>query len=230
MPTKRFNWTGINENDDGTYSAYDKRAKTRLLKELHRQGFKVRSTKIEGDGFRVSPVGSLRSTRRSVSRGYRPAVRAARQTGYRPQLSSSGRYASMRGRYVPVGGSGRVRRMGPPPRPMNYAGGYPSSNAGPTFGKRISDWAKQRRSNQEKAAKDEVERKRILHETEEKLKQDRIAKERAEVQAQFRQQETTARLQREQQEHERHEAAERMRKWIDQQQIEKERQKQVTGQ
>jgi hypothetical protein len=227
---KQFNWTGINENDDGTYNADGKRAKTRLLKELHRQGVRVRSTKIEGDGFRVAPVGNLRQKRRSVYRGYRPAVRAARQTGYRPQSSPSGRYASMRGRYVPVGGNVRMRRMGPPPRPMNYAGGYPYGNTGPTFGKRLSDWAKQRRSNQEKAAKDEVERKRVMQETEEKLRQDRITKEREEVQAQLRQQETTARLQQERQEHERHEAAERMRKWVDQQQIEKEREKQVTGQ
>lgn len=73
-----FNWKGIYENGDGTFTTTGKREKSRLLKELHRQGVAVRS-KRNGDGsWIVTPVGAKSPTRRTRSASSRPA-------GYRPR-------------------------------------------------------------------------------------------------------------------------------------------------
>lgn len=127
---KRFNWQGITENNDGTFTAENKRAKIRLLKEFHRQGVSIRSTKIEGDGYRISPTGAI--TKKSMGRrpalGYRPRTvfprRIARPAYQRPP-PRSGFSPSVRQRpYYPsqpyYGAPPRARRPGV----LSRVGGY----------------------------------------------------------------------------------------------------------
>jgi hypothetical protein len=54
---KPFNKEGIFENNDGSFFAEDKRAKKRLLKQLHTKGYKVRSRNEPEGGFTVTPIG-----------------------------------------------------------------------------------------------------------------------------------------------------------------------------
>ena len=67
-----FNWQGIDENSDGTYTAQGRIEKRRLLKELHRQGVAIRSKHNDDGTWTVSPIG-MRAPRRAV--GHRPRTR-----------------------------------------------------------------------------------------------------------------------------------------------------------
>ncbi len=121
---KKFNWEGITENSDGTFTAESKRAKTRLLKEFHKQGVAIRSKKIEGDGYMISPVGEI--TKKRVAKrpalGYRPRTVYPRRTAhpmmYRapPRVGVRPMYPQRPG-YAPVP---RVRRPGALSRVGSY--------------------------------------------------------------------------------------------------------------
>lgn len=54
---KSFNWSGITDNYDGSFTADDKRAQKRLTREFHNQGFKSRSERLPDGRYRISPVG-----------------------------------------------------------------------------------------------------------------------------------------------------------------------------
>ena len=112
MTKQKFNWTGITDNGDGTFSTEGKIEKRRLLKSLHSSGYKVRSHKNADGSWTVSPIGAMRATRRRpVVGGFRPRYRAQQQ-----------------GRYVPIGRMQKYhRRYGPAPRPRVYPVGYSGS-------------------------------------------------------------------------------------------------------
>lgn len=101
-----FNWYGITDNGDGTYTAKSSMEKKRLVKSLHSSGYSVRSKRSSDDGsWSVVAVGTMRQVkRRGAHVGYKPRTRAVRPVG----------------RYVPIGGS--YRRRGPASRPMIYRG------------------------------------------------------------------------------------------------------------
>jgi hypothetical protein len=102
-----FNWAGITDNGDGSYTAKSKIEKKRLLKSLHTQGYAVRSKRLSDGSWMVTPIGAIhqRPRRRAVGKGYRP--RTKYPAPYRP-----GPYPG--------------RQYGPPPRPMRYYGPPPS--------------------------------------------------------------------------------------------------------
>jgi hypothetical protein len=196
---KKFNWQGITENSDGTFTAENKRAKTRLLKEFHKQGVAVRSTKIEGDGYTVSPVGAI--TKKSITR--RPAL------GYRPRTVYP-RRISRPAYHAPP----RIGPSGMRPRPLfaphqQYAA--PPRVRGPGVLSKIGGYFERKRQERMQRTQQEIELKQNLAESEAKLKAERITAERAETVRQIREQETTSRLQRERAELTRHQIAERMR-------------------
>lgn len=194
MAKRGFNWQGITENNDGTFTAENKRAKTRLLKEFHRQGVAVRSTKIEGDGYKVSPVGKISKK----VMGKRPTL------GYRPRTVYPRRIVRPAYRAPPRLG---VRPMYPQ-RP-GYAA--PPRVRGPGMFSKIGGYFERRRQEKEQRKQQEIQLKQSLAESEAKIKAERIAQERAETVRKIQEQETTARLQRERAEQSRHQLAERMR-------------------
>lgn len=91
-----FNWKNIEDNGDGTFTAYDGKAKKRILKEYHRQGITVRSRKQDDGTWTIYPVGTRqpRYARRYQSPRYprRPASyqaypRRMQYSGPPPRLS-----------------------------------------------------------------------------------------------------------------------------------------------
>ena len=184
-----FNWSGISQNSDGTYTAQGKVEKRRLLKSLYASGYSVRSNRREDGTWKVVPIGTIRQTKRRGS-----------QVGYRPRT----RYIRSSGRYRPVaGGYNRGRMTGAAPRPTftfprGSPGGVPA--AGSSLYQRLLARQKMKR---------EAEKTRIATQREinEKMKQERIARERQETVSQIRKSE----LAREALAHERRMQAERMR-------------------
>lgn len=160
----RFNWDGISDNGDGTYTAIDRRSRRRLLKEFHRQGFQVRSSKTDG-GYSVSAVGMShrRSSTGSIARLARSRSIAQRRPirrGYSPAYRS-------------YGSSPRIRR--------------PSALA------RAGSWAihktKEHMIKKQQEQNRRIEQKKTEAEIEGKLKQERVAAERAETVRELRKQE-----------------------------------------
>ena len=126
-----FNWKGIYENSDGTFTTEGKIEKKRLLKSLHASGYTVRSTRNKDGSWTVAPVGRLSQTHRPRGTpGYRPTMKKYReprgaQGGYRPYPRGPLRY-----------GSGGSRQFGSPPRPALFGSsafrGRRPGAAGPT--------------------------------------------------------------------------------------------------
>jgi hypothetical protein len=189
---KGFNWQGIVDNGDGTYNAENKRAKTRLLKEFHKQGVAVRSKKIGDDGYLLSPVGSVQKKRTRPSLGYRPRTVYPRRT--------------IQVRRAPP-------RLGVTPHLSPYQPHYGSRPriGSPTIGQRFGQWIRERAERKEQEQKNQIEQKKTEHRINEKMKNERIAQEHTETVEKIRQQEITARLQRERADLERHQIAQRMR-------------------
>jgi hypothetical protein len=210
---KGFNWKGIADHGDGTFTTKGKREKSRLLKSLHTSGFKVRSRKNTDGSWNVSTVGYMRPSRRqTVSRGIRPQVRAARMEG------GGGRYRPIRGRYIPIRGR-YVRYPSNMHRaPMGgYSGGYmggpsfrPVRGSGKSMYQKLADWQKQRMKDRQERIKKESEWKKTEQEVNEKMKQDRIAKEREEATQQIKRNQEKDRLRQIAVQHEQEEQA-RMR-------------------
>ena len=87
MPTKKtkgFNWSGITDNGDGTFTARNKAARKRLVKEYHQQGLQARFRKIGPNEYLVSAAGARRQRVRSI--------RPVRSIGARPVQSSGYQY------------------------------------------------------------------------------------------------------------------------------------------
>jgi len=77
MPKKlSFNWSGITENGDGSFTVQGKAARKRLLKEFHKQGLQVRSQKQSDGTYILSGIGERQPHGR---RGLPPRI------GNRPQ-------------------------------------------------------------------------------------------------------------------------------------------------
>lgn len=171
MPKKGgFNWSGIIENNDGSFIAKGKPEKRRLLKSLHESGFKVRSRRNPDRSWSVSTVGTMRPVRRSVARGYHPAVRASRTT-------------SPTGRYVRLGTGLKRYPIGPQNRPwarpmgatISMGSGYRMRRpTGPSLIQRYN--ARLQRIQEEK-----MERKKTEQEINKKMESERIQKEREET-------------------------------------------------
>lgn len=77
-----FNWSGIEDNGDGTFTTEGKIEKKRLLRSLHQSGYTVRSTRNDDGSWTVATVGALSQRRRKpVSDGYKPRTRYMKATG-----------------------------------------------------------------------------------------------------------------------------------------------------
>ena len=114
--TKKFNWQGIQENGDGTFTTVGKREKRRVLKALHEQGVAVRSRQNPDGSYTVTPVGAVKV--KAVPRT--ASIRAAPSVGHRintkekgfPMYPKDGRAPARRGGY-PVSSGGPTYRGGP---------------------------------------------------------------------------------------------------------------------
>ena len=114
---KGFNWKGIVDNGDGTFTVDGKVARKRLLKEYHKQGLQVRSHKESDGTYTLSAIGPSRKTGRS-----RAPVRSigqvrTRSQGVRRQPSRSRAPVLMRGRFPqrrPFGGSPILHKRSSP--------------------------------------------------------------------------------------------------------------------
>jgi len=120
---KRFNWKDIEDNGDGTFSAYTTPARKRLLKEYHRQGITIRSKKQEDGVWLITPVGTRQP--RDARRRY------VRQRAAIPRPSRRMQYA------------------GPPPRlsPTSAPQGpsrTPRPRGGPSAKSKIDEWSQRR--------------------------------------------------------------------------------------
>jgi hypothetical protein len=95
-----FNWKGITDNKDGTFTVSDGHAKKRLMKEFRRQGIRAHSKRTGEKGFVVFPVGQRKQRARTGGRlprkererlpGYKPRTRV-RVAGPRPYLRQQAR-------------------------------------------------------------------------------------------------------------------------------------------
>jgi hypothetical protein len=173
--TKKFNWQGITENGDGTFTTQGKREKRRVLKALHEQGVAVRSRKNADGTYTVTPVGAVR-------------VKAQPRTQSAPISSggSPGRRINTRESGFPVypRGGGRGRPM-PGRRP------FPTSTGGPVYGgaprargpspldiigKKAGEYMRERAKKKVEEQKTREEIKKLNEEMEEKWKKEESEK------------------------------------------------------
>jgi flagellar biosynthesis GTPase FlhF len=157
MPKTKFNWKGITDNGDGTYTAASRIERRRLIKSLHGSGYSVRSTQQADGSWKVAAIGSLSERhRRSPASGYKMKTRYNRQTG---------------GRYIPVAKRRPGRYVGGP-QPIIVGGGTSSGviPRGPSVYENFMRNRKARKVQQE------AERKQMI-ETDAKMKKERIEAE-----------------------------------------------------
>lgn len=214
-----FNWKGIQENPDGSFTTKGLPEKRRLLKSLHTQGYRVRSRKNPDGTFSVYAVGIM-----AAKRARAPVMRVRTARTQESSMETPKRaYAPMRGRYVRIGGRPvKYRSLAPRypisaqyPRPARM---FPTRGqvtpARPTFYQKMA----YRREQREKK---ELEWKKSEQEISEKMRKDRELAERQEAVRQIRKDELHA----EYVQHERRMQAERLRGAASQP-----RQEQITGQ
>lgn len=191
MPRKvKFNWTGIIDNGDGTFTVDGKVARKRLLKEYHKQGLQVRSHKESDGTYTLSAIGSIRKTGGTHPR------RPVRSIG---QVRT--RYPNVR-RY-PV--RGRAPMLTRPRYPFG-AGSSPtfrqksSPNLTQGLGTKFKGWMQGRRARQQERENERVKQKQEMEITEAKLTKERKQAEQQELEKTTTKQRTHARLLYEQQE------------------------------
>lgn len=147
-----FNWKGITDNSDGTYTAASRIEKRRLLKSLHASGYTVRSTRQEDGSWKVAAVGTLSQTRRrSPASGYKMRTRYNRPSG----------------RYVRITGQKPGGYHGAQPRPIIVGTRGPQ---GPSMWQSYMEKRAARKLEKEKQHKQ-------MMETNEKMKKERIEAE-----------------------------------------------------
>ncbi len=156
-----FNWKGITDNGDGTFTAKTRIEKRRLLKNLHRSGYLVRSRKTTEGNWRVVAIGTRK----------KPQIRPATAGGYKPKT----RYVKTDGRYIPIAPRRRGNYLGRIPKPVIYpvnhgSGSYRSRPQGPSL------FENYMRHRKDRAVQREAERKQML-ETDAKMKKERIEQE-----------------------------------------------------
>jgi hypothetical protein len=218
-----FNWTGIQDNNDGTYSADGTREKKRLLKALHDQGYSVRSKRNSDGSWTVTPIGSIRPPKRSAVSSQQGKRTRSRYAGYSgaPRRSPARRYGSM------PGSMGATRRPmpqsgtpGPMPKPRSKPvipeGTFTPPKAPLPQSKKERFFTEggqpklpgflQKRTDKEK------EFNKSLEESNKSLEQERIREERAQTTRDLEKQE----YQRNKMQFERHEQAEGMRSRMNQ--------------
>lgn len=193
-----FNWQGIDENSDGTYTAQGRIEKRRLLKELHRQGVAIRSKHNDDGTWTVSPIG-MRAPRRAV--GHRPRTRypvSRPRQDLRQPLRSLYSQGQPRPSFHP---SYHHPMYAAPPRPRVSGG----------ISKKAGDWMRERMQKRDQEQREKILRKKNEQEINQKMQNDRIQSERKETVMKVRANETRGRLLQERAQQERHEHAERMR-------------------
>ncbi len=170
---KKFNWQGISENYDGTFTATGKREKRRVLKALHEQGVAVRSRKNADGSFTVTPVGSVRVKAQPRTASVSAAVPS---TGRRINTREKGfpMYPKPRAG-APRGGAGYPQMGGP----VYRGGGAGPRASGPsaldTIGKKAGEYMRGRAQKKIEAQKTREETKKLSEEMEQKWGKDEIA-------------------------------------------------------
>lgn len=214
-----FNWKGIQENPDGSFTTKGLPEKRRLLKSLHTQGYRMRSRKNPDGTFSVYAVGM------AAKRARAPVMRVRTARTQESSMETPKRaYAPMRGRYVRIGGRPvKYRSLAPRypisaqyPRPARM---FPTRGqvtpARPTFYQKMA----YRREQREKK---ELEWRKTEQEISEKMRKDRELAERQEAVRQIRKDELHA----EYIQHERRKQAEKEQK-IDRVELQAQREEQV---
>jgi hypothetical protein len=187
VKSQYFNWKGVTDNGDGSFNADDKRAKTRLLKEFHQQGAKVRSVKIEGDGYRVEPIGTL--SRRKSDDPFRNRRLERRGTGPR---SSSYQRRIVRPAYQRAPPTTQYTNRQIPRAPSSPYYGAPPRARGRGIISATQDYLKKRQIEKEQKRIDEIKRKKDAQEIDAKMRAERIQAEREETARQVRKNELHA--------------------------------------
>jgi hypothetical protein len=210
-----FNWEGIAEAD-GRYLANDKRAKTRLLKEFHRQGLTIRSEKIKGGGYQVWVVGQRQKIKSDDPfknrnlRGYR---------GTRTRTSEyNRRIVRPAYRRAPPTTSGSYRPI--PRAPSSPYHGPAPRVKGPGVSQAVGNYLRKRQIEKERERIAAIERKKNYEELNKKLEQDRIKQEREETARQVQKDQLHAEAAR----FERQQHAEKMRRDVEARELSKQSQ------
>jgi len=195
MRKKKFNWQGITENSDGTFTTLGKREKRRVLKAMHEQGVAVRSRKNADGSYTVTPVGAVRVKAEPRTQST-PMSARPRELGYRPNTREKGFPVYPRG--------GRSAQRGGRPFPTSRIGGGYSGGpraSGPsaidTLGKKAGEYLRGRKERQEAERKKEVEFQKNAEETNEKMRKERLEQENLEQKGEARRQMEKDRLRRE---------------------------------
>lgn len=166
---KGFNWQGITENGDGTFTAAGKREKRRVLKALHEQGVGVRSKQNKDGTWTITPSGTVRAPLEKST----AAPSQYQGTGRRLRTRESGFPVYPRGGGRPMAGRGRPFPGSTGPiygnRPR-ASGPSPLTQIGNTMGEMLR---KSQRKGEEKLKK-EVEERKSRDEINEKMAKERI--------------------------------------------------------
>ena len=171
---KGFNWDGITENFDGTFTAAGKREKRRVLKELHAQGIGVRSKRNSDGTWTITPSGTIRAPREKGAAT--PAPRYQGTPGRRLNTKESGFpvYPRGRGRQM-QGGGGR-----PFPGSAGAPGRSPISSGISALNKsgtKAGEYLRKRAQEKEEKRKEEAEFQKNAKEVDEKMRKERIEQE-----------------------------------------------------
>ena len=159
---RKFNWQGITENFDGSFTTTGKREKRRVLKALHEQGVAVRSKKNADGSWTVTPVGTVRvkaqPRTQSVPMGARP-----RELGHRPNTRESGfpTYPKRGSRPIPGRRAYPTTSGGPVYRGAPRASG-PSAIG--SFSKKAGEFMRERAARKKEQEKKEQEFKKASEE------------------------------------------------------------------
>jgi hypothetical protein len=198
MTTKKglFNWSGIKDNEDGTFTVKSKIEKKCLLKELHKQGVAIRSKRDDNGTITVSSIG-LKPARKRV--GHRPRLQYPLAPKPRHGYGNPSQYFYPQGSPRPL--FRRLPLYAPPPKP------HMINNTS----RKVEEWARQRIEKRNREQKEKLLQKKNAEEINEKMRRERIEREREQTANTVRSQKTHAKLLKERQQHERHENAERMR-------------------
>jgi flagellar biosynthesis GTPase FlhF len=196
-----FNWSGIKDNEDGTFTVKSKIEKRRLLKSLHKQGVAIRSKRNDNGTITVSSIGLKPSGKRV---GHRPRLQYPPTPNFRHGYGNPSQYFYHQGSPRPPFRKTYPRALPlytPPPKP------HMTNN----ISRKVEEWARQRIEKRNREQEEKLLQKKNAEEINEKMRRERIESERKQTANAVRSQETRAKLLKERQQHKRHENAERMR-------------------
>jgi hypothetical protein len=195
--SKKFNWQGITENGDGTFTTVGKREKRRVLKALHEQGVAVRSKQNSDGSWTVTPVGSVRV--KAEPRTVSPASTPYREPGRRLNTRETGfpKYPRSKGTGRPM--PGRGSRPLPTTGGPVYRGGPRASGPSPltVIGNKAGEYLRKRQEKKQEEQKRQQEIKKLSDEMSEKWKKEESEKLTREQKEEARKQMEKDRLRRE---------------------------------